>query len=103
MMNSFCRRVHGLLEREVDGEILLLDTESDLIHQLNKTASFIWRQSQEGASSGDIAEMLAKNFSVEEHTAKADVEAIIGQLRALRIVRSPADLKAQSEENQNED
>jgi hypothetical protein len=39
------------MEREVDGEIILLDTESNLVHQLNKTASLIWRKCQEGASS----------------------------------------------------
>ena len=65
-MSSLCRRVNGLMEREVDGEVLLLDTESNLIHQLNRTASFIWRKCQEGVSAGEIARLVAENFDVEE-------------------------------------
>lgn len=82
-MKTLCTRVGSLLEREVDGEILLLDTESNLIHQLNKTASLIWRQYQEGASPGDIAEMLARDFEVEQHTARADVEQTVGRFAQL--------------------
>lgn len=84
-MNSLCRWVNGLMEREVDGEIILLDTESDLIHQLNKTASIIWRKCEEGASPGEIAEALAKDFDVEEHDAKVDVERTLEQLAQLGL------------------
>ncbi len=73
-MNSLRRRVNGVMEREVDGEIFLLDTESNLIHQLNRTASFIWRKCQERASVGEIAEVLAKEFDVEEDETLEDVE-----------------------------
>jgi hypothetical protein len=75
------------MEREVDGEILLLDTETNLIHQLNRTASFIWRKCQEGASAGEIAESLAENFDVEEDKARADVERAIEQFAAMGIIR----------------
>jgi len=75
------------MEREVDGEILLLDTESNLIHQLNKTASLIWRKCLEGASSGEIAASLAETFDVEENKARADVERTIDQFMALQIIK----------------
>lgn len=86
-MNSLCRWVNGLMEREVDGEILLLDTESNLVHQLNKTASLIWRKCQDGASTGEIAASLAENFDVEEDEARSDVERTIDRFTALRLIR----------------
>jgi hypothetical protein len=94
------------MEREVDGEILLLDTESNLIHQLNTTASFIWRICQEGASAGEIAARVAENFDVEEDIARADLEKTIDQFRALKIVEYVPDLKAKmtgSRGEQNEE
>ncbi len=86
-MNSLCRQVNGLMEREVDGEVLLLDTESNLIHQLNRTASFIWRKCQEGLSPGEIAEALAKDFDVEEDKIQEDVRRAIDRFRALELIR----------------
>lgn len=78
-LNSLCTRVGSFLEREVDGEILLLDTETNRIHQLNKTASLIWRQYREGVSPELIAEVLAKDFEVAHDQIRADVERTVGQ------------------------
>jgi hypothetical protein len=75
------------MEREVDGEIILLDTESNLVHQLNKTASVIWRKYQDGASPGEIAEALAKDFDVEEYKVQEDVKRAIDRFRALELIR----------------
>jgi hypothetical protein len=72
--------------REVDREILLLDTESDQIHQLNQTASFIWRRCDEAASAEEIAALLATEFEVEEDTALKDVVEVLGKLRALNLI-----------------
>jgi hypothetical protein len=76
------------MEREIDGGILLLDTESNQIHQLNKTASFIWRKCQEGASADEIAKLVADDFDVEETDARADVVRTLDSLRGLRIIET---------------
>lgn len=85
-MSNLRRRVSGVMVREVDGEVLLLDTESDQIHQLNRTASFIWRSLDDAGSVEEIASGLAKEFDVEEDTALKDVAKTLDRLRALRLV-----------------
>jgi hypothetical protein len=82
---SFRIRETGLLVREVDGEVLVLDTEADRIHQLNASASFIWRQLANGASAEEISEHLANEFDVVEHQAQRDVAEILGQFVELGI------------------
>ena len=72
--------------REVDRDLLLLDTESDHIHQLNQTASFIWRSCDGTSSAEDIAGSLAKDYEVEKHIALKDVVETLGSLRALNLV-----------------
>jgi len=86
-MMALCKQFNGFLEREVDGEILLLDTESNLIHQLNRTASFIWRKYQEGASPSEIADVLAKEFEVEEHAVRSDIERTVARLDQIGVKR----------------
>jgi hypothetical protein len=72
--------------REVDGELLLLDTSANRIHQLNRTASFIWQRCEDVASEADLAAELALEFDVEEGQALHDVERTLSTLRALELV-----------------
>jgi PqqD family protein of HPr-rel-A system len=74
------------MTREVDDGVLILDTESAEIHQLNSTASFIWSRCDEVASAEEIAALLAKEFSIDEDVAARDVLEILSRLRALNLV-----------------
>ena len=80
------RRRDGLLVREVDGEILVLDPEADRIHQLNASASLIWRLHENGTDAARIAGALAVEFDLDEYTADADVKAALEQFRALQLI-----------------
>jgi len=64
-MTNVRRRVDSLMVREVDGELLLLDTSSNRIHQLNRTASFIWQRCDDVGSEAELAAELAVEFDVE--------------------------------------
>jgi hypothetical protein len=80
------KRLAAVMVREVDHDLLLLDTESDYIHQLNQTASFIWRSCDGASSAEDIAASLAKEYDVEKHVALRDVVETLSSLRALNLV-----------------
>ena len=74
-----------LLVREVDGEIVILDRQADVIHTLNPTASFIWEALQLHKSQQDIVQSFIAVFDIDSVTAKSDVDAVLGNLRALRL------------------
>lgn len=76
----------GLLVREVEGEVLVLDTDADLIHQLNPSASMIWRLHAEGMGANEIAIALVSAFAIDEDTANRDVESALGQFRELQLI-----------------
>ena len=76
----------SLLVREISGEILVLDTRSNQIHQLNRTASFIWRLCSERATPQAIASALATEFEVHEQTALEDVLETLSKLRSLKLL-----------------
>lgn len=85
-MEGIRKRVSGVMVCEVDGEVLLLDTKSDLIHQLNKTASFIWRKCVDADSAEEIAILLAREFDVEENISEEDVARTLYELQALKVL-----------------
>jgi hypothetical protein len=85
-MATLRRRIDGVMIRQVVGDILLLDTESGQIHQLNETAGFIWRRCEDAPSVEGIAELLAMEFEVRQDIALKDVAETLSKLRALNLV-----------------
>jgi hypothetical protein len=75
-----------LVVREVEDELLVLDTRADQVHQLNRSASLIWRLYSDGASTAEIAERLASEFEVSVETAQRDTEETLSRLRALSLI-----------------
>jgi hypothetical protein len=76
----------ALVFREVNGEILALDDRSHQVHQLNGTASFIWRTYRNSGSLEDTAAAFAAAFDVDDETARSDVADTVQRLRLLNLV-----------------
>ena len=85
-MNTMRQKLAGVTMREVDDDLLVLDTETQRIHQLNATASFIWRCCGQAASAEEIAGLLAAEYAIDEHIALRDVAEALSQLRELNLV-----------------
>jgi len=80
------KRRPDLRQREVDGEILLDDRRSDVLHQLNTTASFIWELCDGEHGPEEIAEALARTFEAPESTTATDVAATLSRFRELELL-----------------
>jgi len=80
------RRRDDLVVREVGTDVLVLDLESERIHQLNPTASFIWHNCEVASSPVEIAELLAFEFDVAQDVALHDVKRALEMLRELKLI-----------------
>jgi Coenzyme PQQ synthesis protein D (PqqD) len=89
MTQALLQHPPSLMVRDVDGEILLLDTATDQVHQLNATASLIWRMHHEGAGPAHIAEALTHAFEVDLASAQADVSETLRNLGGLGLLSEP--------------
>ena len=83
--NHYIRRT-SLVIQDVDGETLLLDGEGNCIHQLNRTASFVWHLCDGKTSVEDIVRLLIREFDVDEATAAQDVASVVDKLRGLNLL-----------------
>jgi hypothetical protein len=75
-----------VMVRELDADLLLLDVDSDRIHQLNRTARFIWQRCDGKQTAEEIADLLATEFAVESRVALKDVIETLGKLQALNLL-----------------
>ncbi len=80
------RRGDSIMIREVGDEIVVLDIATNQVHQLNATASFIWRLCVEGAPAEDMAVRLSEAFDIDEETARRDTSTLVADLRRLRLL-----------------
>jgi hypothetical protein len=67
--------------RLVDGEMIVLDRDGGLVHQLNRTATYIWKRCNGQYTPAEIAAQLCEMFEVDQETALRDVVDSIRQLR----------------------
>jgi hypothetical protein len=73
-------------------EPVILDTHSNRIHQLNRTAAFVWNEMRDGVQPEAIPMRLIREFEVETATAVADSRKVVADLHTLGLL----DLEAQS-------
>ena len=80
------KRRTGVQSRLVEGEMIVLDREHDLIHQFNKTATFIWEHCDGQQSAADIANAVCESFEVDEATATKEVIETLERLQNLELI-----------------
>lgn len=76
---------------EVDGEFVVLDRLNERIHQLNATASFIWRRCDGGTDAHTIADDYAAAFAIDIELAAADVARTLAELQTLSLLEEATD------------
>jgi hypothetical protein len=74
------RRLDGMVEARVDGEILALHVEQGNCYAFNVTAAQIWSSLEEPRRIGEIRDDLIANFEVDVETCERHVVEIIDQL-----------------------
>jgi hypothetical protein len=72
--------------REIDGETVIISPADNVMHELNETGSFIWRQVDGRCSAADIAALLAANYEVPLENALTDTEALLQQLFSRQLL-----------------
>lgn len=77
-----------VLSAHLDGESVLLDLEAKRYFRLNDSAAVIWRAIEHGEKEDAIVATLLAEFDVPELDARTSVQAMLGELRARKLVRA---------------
>ena len=85
-MPTYPKRQDGLVDRTIDGERVLLDSERKLIHKLNPTASLVWDRCDGDTAVDEICEQLVAEFGRPREEIESDVLTLIGRLRDLGVL-----------------
>lgn len=78
--------------REVDGEMVIISPEDSQVHELNETASLIWKHA-EGESLEKLAARISAEYEVSLEAARADIGELVAALEQKRLVFVATEVK----------
>ncbi len=73
--------------QEVDGEMVLLDMESENYFGLDEVGTAIWQAMQEKETLKEVLEALLEQYEVEEEMLENDLSDFIGKLVESGLVK----------------
>ena len=80
MNNEKLHTVPTLAWRKIERNTYIIDTATNMLHELNETGSTIWKLIVAGKTPLQIAEMLTAEYDVNPDEAKKDVFTLIDTL-----------------------
>jgi len=71
---------------DLEGELVLLNTATGRYHGLDAIGGAIFRAFAANQSVPELVESLTRRYEVDADVARAEVERLIGELRAAKLV-----------------
>lgn len=72
--------------REIEGELVILDSRNERMHSLNPAAAFIFERIDGRRSEADIWREVVDGFEVAPDVAEKDTRQCLAQLKDLGLV-----------------
>ena len=79
-------RGKGLIEAEVDGELVALHVDKGVCYGLNKVGSRVWQLIETPAKIGDVCATLTSEFEVDPAICEREVLDLLEELRAEDLI-----------------
>jgi hypothetical protein len=86
MNDRIPRKKQGLLEKEIEDEIVVMSPEGNVLHSFEGSARFIWGMIDGRNSLDRIAIGMTEEFQVENAQAQSDLDTFIVELEKLSLV-----------------
>ena len=76
----------ALAWREIDDETVIISPQDSVMHELNNTGSFLWKNIDGEKSAAELAELLAANYEVTPDIALSDTQALLEEMSSRKLV-----------------
>jgi pyrroloquinoline quinone biosynthesis protein D len=83
---NYPKRRQDVRARTIEGETLILDRSSGVIHQLNSTAAFIWELCDGRSTIDEICNRVLDNFETDEGIVRKDVIKNLDDFWDLKLI-----------------
>ena len=74
-------RVDGVVWREVDDELVVLEVDTGMYLNLNGSATVLWGALTTVATGSGLVSLLIERYGIPAEQAEADVQSFLGMLK----------------------
>ena len=82
----FWQKNPALAWREIDDETIIISPNDSVMHELNDTGSFLWKNIDGRKSAAELAELLAENYEVAPDIALSDTQALLEEMASRKLL-----------------
>ena len=82
----FWQKNPALAWREIDDETVIISPNDSVMHELNDTGSFLWKNIDGKKSAAELAELLVENYEVTPDIALSDTQALLEEMSSRKLV-----------------
>ena len=82
----FWQKNPALAWREIDGETVIISPHDSVMHELNDTGSFLWKNIDGKKSAAELAELLVENYEVTSDIALSDTQALLQEMSSRKLL-----------------
>jgi hypothetical protein len=76
----------ALAWREIDDETVIISPNDSVMHELNDTGSFLWKNIDGKKSAAELAELLVEHYEVTPDIALSDTQALLEEMSSRKLV-----------------
>ena len=80
------KKTVDLLERDIEGEIVVMSPAGNVLHTFEGSALFIWKMMDGARTMEQIAALMTEEYLVEAEAARSDLETFMAELQKLSLV-----------------
>jgi Coenzyme PQQ synthesis protein D (PqqD) len=84
--NGVWQRNPSLAWREIDDETVIISPDESVMHELNDTGSFLWRNIDGRRTAEDLAALLVEQYDVTQEAALADTLELLEELSTRKLL-----------------
>ncbi|HEY6263462.1 MAG TPA: PqqD family protein [Candidatus Acidoferrum sp.] len=82
----FWQKNPALAWREIDEATVIISPTDSVMHELNDTGSFLWKNIDGQRSAAELAELLAESYEVTPDVALNDTQALLEEMATRKLV-----------------
>jgi hypothetical protein len=76
----------ALAWREIDEATVIISPSESVMHELNDTGSFLWKNIDGHKSAEELAALLAENYEVTPDTALTDTQSVLEEMSSRKLL-----------------
>jgi hypothetical protein len=82
----FWQKNPALAWREIDEATVIISPTDSVMHELNDTGSFLWKNIDGQRSAAELAGLLAESYKVAPDVALTDTQALLEEMASRKLV-----------------